>query len=71
MEAANAGDAIPTQEEKREEDRRHAITEILFFASVGDVAKIRALCLKVDISVSPILYIDESVDAPASSFTYP
>ena len=41
------------QEEMREGDRRHAITEILFFASVGDIKRMHGLCLVHDISVSP------------------
>ena len=36
----------------REGDRRHAITEILFFASVGDIKRMHGLCLVHDISVS-------------------
>ncbi|CAK0758375.1 hypothetical protein CVIRNUC_002615 [Coccomyxa viridis] len=40
------------QEEMREGDRRHAITEILFFASVGDIKRMHGLCLVHDISVS-------------------
>lgn len=41
------------QEERRDGDRRHAVTEILFFASVGDIKRMHGLCLVHDISVSP------------------
>ena len=40
------------QEELREGDRRHAITEVLFFASIGDIKRMHGLCLVHDISVS-------------------
>ena len=40
------------QEELREGDRRHAITEILFFASIGDIKRMHGLCLVHDINVS-------------------
>ena len=40
------------QEEMREGDRRHAITEILFFASIGDIKRMHGLCLVHDINVS-------------------
>ena len=46
------------QEEIREGDRRHAITEILFFASVGDIKRMHGLCLVHDISVSPFQRCD-------------
>ena len=42
------------QEEMREGDRRHAITEILFFASVGDIKRMHGLCLVHDISVGAL-----------------
>ena len=48
------------QEDLREGDRRHAITEILFFASVGDVKRMHGLCLVHDISVSATCQAHES-----------
>lgn len=44
---------LPSQQELREEGHRHAITEILFFASIGDVARMKALCDKFNVAVSP------------------
>ncbi|BDA50693.1 probable mitogen-activated protein kinase kinase kinase 12 at C-terminar half [Coccomyxa sp. Obi] len=43
---------IPSQQDLREEEHRHAITEILFFASIGDVARMKALADKLNVSVS-------------------
>lgn len=43
---------LPSQQTLREEDHRHAITEILFFASIGDVARMKALSQKFNVCVS-------------------
>ncbi len=43
---------LPSQQERREEDHRRAIAEILFFASVGNVPKMRALCEASNVIVS-------------------
>lgn len=40
------------QEEERDGVRRHVITEILFFASVGDMKRLQALTEKHKIAVS-------------------
>ncbi len=42
---------IPSQQTLREEEHRHAITEILFFASIGDVARMKALADKFAVCV--------------------
>ncbi len=42
---------IPSQQTLREEEHRHAITEILFFASIGDVARMKALADKFTVCV--------------------
>lgn len=42
---------IPSQQTCREEEHRHAITEILFFASIGDVTRMKALADKYNIYV--------------------
>lgn len=49
------------QEEIREGDRRHAITEILFFASVGDIKRMHGLCLVHDISVGVLNLLDAAM----------
>ncbi|CAL8465124.1 g4659 [Coccomyxa elongata] len=43
---------VPSQQTLREEEHRHAITEILFFASIGDVARMKALADKFTVCVS-------------------
>lgn len=65
------------QEDLRESDRRHAITEILFFASVGDVKRMHGLCLVHDISVSahakpmPASHSKHAAQLPGSFIRHP